>query len=415
MLKIFCINAKLKRSLWCHRNLWSPPALFLGAWVLAATMQKFAVSKIMVSWDCPQYFFLAALGIVSIIAFIPLYFKSKYISRHHPISDRQQPISILAISALWVILIGIHIAKFKSDTPLFGEVRYTDYAIQPFTGLLNSLTLLQIAIVSNNVRIVSRSFTKVRGRIFIHLIFLLVLFLVPLVQLNRQVLIGGGIIFGLAIFSGTRIRFKQMAIFSGAVVGVLFGFGLLGSIRSGNIRELSQVDLWPQFVPEELIWPYMYIATPINNLFANLSNANFLELNLGCIFSDLAPSFLRAIFFDECTSNSLVLVHPSFNVGTIFATLIPGVGLVGSFYILCILLFTASILYRIQFNLSLSSQCRFWLFCAYEILAAGLLLSIFANLVLHVVYLYAVLFCLCCAASQYIGKFNHKNMGEGSL
>jgi oligosaccharide repeat unit polymerase len=381
--------------------LFAPSTLFILAWATALTLHSMKLSEILIELNEESITFLALLLLVSLLATMLLFTIPRNRTISPAIFTKHSWQTMLALP--WLALIAIHIQTFGLETPLLGSIRYTDYAVPPFTGLLNSFTLINTAIVLLNIVCLSNSTKPAPKKHIYHQIALLFLFLVvPLLQLNRQNLIGSAIIAGVLFFNLTAVKLRTLSIGVILAAIVMIAFGVLGDYRSGNIEELAQISQWPAFLPKTLIWPYVYVSTPINNLINYLPTAPFFPSDFFCFISDLFPSIIRSFFFDHCQANATPtpLVHNSFNVTTLFGTLIPATGIIGSIVIIFFVLAIANVLYVLSFT----HTTRFWLLCGYSIISAGLILSIFANLVLHVVYSYATLLFISLALTTAISR-----------
>jgi len=189
---------------------------------------------------------------------------------------------------------------------------YLDFGIHGVYGfylaLANALAIVNFII-----------FLRTGKRIYIvRYISILVIF-VALV--TRQNLISVAVESVIA-YTLVRGRIKWRTIMLGAAtVGIVFS--IMGSFRSGSIREIAGIEKQYSGVPEPVIWLYAYSYFNIANMDVLISQSNAPYYNASSL-SRLIPSFLRPKYDTE----SYLLVN-SFNVSSYMYPVYEDVGRVG--------------------------------------------------------------------------------------
>jgi hypothetical protein len=120
-----------------------------------------------------------------------------------------------------------------------------------------------------------------------------------------------------------RRRFSVVTV-AGAIVALLFLFGVVGEWRSGNIKELAQVKEHYQWVPTAAIWFYSYSYFSVLNL-DNAVTSPRTPFYDGSSFTDILPNILRPDY-----EHPDFLEIPIFNVATAYSPLYIDIGLVGA-------------------------------------------------------------------------------------
>jgi oligosaccharide repeat unit polymerase len=247
---------------------------------------------------------------------------------------------------------------------------YRDFGIQSLHGFLISI-LLACSTVSFYLFLGTK-----KGKYLALPLFSLSWFVV---SITRGFLIG--LLLQLLCLSLVMKRptFAQvMKIIAGFVVLVIF-FGVIGDLRSGGgdlIRALGQpTDRYPDWLPTGFLWAYIYLATPLNNLFNTIRlNPSIDAYSLVGTTAQLFPTFIRTLLFSEASLTQGDLVDANLNVSTGFLGSYVDMGLLGIALFSGLLGASACVFWTFR-------RDRFWLF-AYSFLAQALFLSIFYNLVL---------------------------------
>lgn len=131
-----------------------------------------------------------------------------------------------------------------------------------------------------------------------------------------------------------RLRAKQIVKLTAAIVALVILFGLVGDVRSGGdalIRAVAEpTQRFPTWLPSGFLWVYIYVATPLNNLFNTIQMSPSVSgFSIAATTSHLFPSFIRKVFFSATTLSNGDLVNSSLNVSTGFVSPYLDMGLIG--------------------------------------------------------------------------------------
>jgi len=166
---------------------------------------------------------------------------------------------------------------------------------------------------------------------------------------------------------------------------VVVAFGALGDFRQGSadlIRSLAKpTSRYPDWLPSGFLWVYIYLATPLNNLFNTIQLSPSIDgISLAATTSQLLPSFIRHVIFPASFATQGTLVDTSLNVSTSFAPPYLDMGLLGI------------VLYAALFGIA---GGVFWFFrrdhyyaLGYSFIAQALALSIFFSFLLNLPFLF---------------------------
>ncbi|RYG90242.1 MAG: oligosaccharide repeat unit polymerase [Alphaproteobacteria bacterium] len=256
------------------------------------------------------------------------------------------------------------------------EIRYTDFGIPGFHGMLNAVFYAACTLQFARI-LVGASDRK--------LMLILISLGYPLLGMSRQVLVSLLLQYILIYFS-LRKSSPQVFLRAGLLfVVILLVFGYLGDLRSGReqfIAIAAPTFDYPDWLPSGFIWFYIYLCTPLNNVNFNIDMPpNYLPLETA---STLIPSLAREAFLTSVgNSQQWELVNESFNVSSLLQSLLTDFGVYGTigFTLLCGYAFS-----RIM-RRSVNSPAAFF---AVIVLLHGIALSFFANLLFHLVFLFEI-------------------------
>ena len=116
---------------------------------------------------------------------------------------------------------------------------------------------------------------------------------------------------------------------------LVYLFGVIGDLRSGaaSFLALAQpTSSYPEWLPSGVLWFYMYLSTPVNNLLYTFHTTQPLyDWRFPNTLSQLLPSIIRKMFFSSAELGRVNgdLVTQSFNVSTAFAGPFQDFGLYG--------------------------------------------------------------------------------------
>ncbi len=219
-------------------------------------------------------------------------------------------------------------------------------------------------------------------------LLLISLILYPLLIVSRQVLMSVMIQAALmAYLSSTRpFRFIMRGLLG--FVALIFLLGWLGDQRSGAdvIRELSGLDdAVSEQVPTAALWFMTYLLSPIANVFNNAPSSDGNDLYP--FLSGLLPTVLQGIIDVTRDELQIDLVDPRLNAGSIFIHISPFLGYAGVAILGAVLGFVLEGC-RLGKWVSPGSLKPF----IYVIAMHGVVLSMFDNLLVHIVFVVEYLF-----------------------
>jgi oligosaccharide repeat unit polymerase len=193
---------------------------------------------------------------------------------------------------------------------------YTDFGIPSLHGLVNSF-LLSICISHFLLFIVTNDRRELRIPIFV--------LCWSVVIINRNMMLVTLLEFAVIYIRIRKVRFTTFLKLGSGVLAFVLAFGVVGDIRQGSssiIRDLAQpTEEYPQWLPSGVLWAYIYITTPINNLIYNMDairpENNLLFPNTA---ATLFPSVLRGVIYGNRIGDaeSGQLVVSAFNVSTAY-------------------------------------------------------------------------------------------------
>lgn len=192
---------------------------------------------------------------------------------------------------------------------------YFDFGIPSVHGLLNSI-LLAIGVSYAGIYAKHgdwRNLLWPAGIIFWALLLVTrSMIVIDILQTVIAILLYRGI--------SAKLFIKLVAI----LLIVVLGFGMLGDVRTGadNFRTLAQpTQSYPDWLPSGLLWIYIYLTTPINNLIYTMS---FVHPVNNILFPNTAaplfPSLIRNVIYGNSLDTALSgeLANSAFNVSTAF-------------------------------------------------------------------------------------------------
>jgi oligosaccharide repeat unit polymerase len=248
---------------------------------------------------------------------------------------------------------------------------YADFGIHSFHGLLMSL-LMACSIISSYL------FLETKKRKFIVVPLCAIAWFV--VSITRAYIVG--IIFQ-TLFLFLTVRRAKVSQISKIALGMLFlilAFGFIGDLRSGGdelIRALGRpTERYPDWLPTGFLWVYVYLATPLNNLFNEISlNPSIDGFSIAVTTSQLFPTLLRDIIFPANSLQQSALVDSSLNISTGLIGPYVDMGLAGIILFTCFLGAVANLFWSLR-------RERF--FCVgYSFVAQALFISIFYESLLY--------------------------------
>ena len=220
---------------------------------------------------------------------------------------------------IWMVVTTFEIA-ISGGIPIIWLLRhsaktYVDFGIPSLHGLVNSL-LVSVAICRFTLYLL----TGKRRHLVIPGFVLLWSIIVVTRQLMLSALLEYVILFITlkTIRKGTAIRIILAAIF------VILLFGFVGDLRSGAeaFRMLAEPTAqYPDWLPSGVLWFYIYIATPVNNLVYTMHSFHPVDsLLFPNTAATLFPTVLRGLIYGNQVgqAESGNLVTQAFNVSTAY-------------------------------------------------------------------------------------------------
>jgi oligosaccharide repeat unit polymerase len=210
-----------------------------------------------------------------------------------------------------------------------GDTEYLEFGIHGVFGfylaLANALAIVNFII-----------FLRTGRRIYI--VRYIAILLIFVAFITRQNLISV-LVESVVAYSLVRGRIKLRTIL---VVGVLSGivFSIIGSLRSGSVRDIAGIEKEYSWVPEPVIWLYAYSYFNIANLDKMLYQSNAPYYNASSL-SQLIPSFLRPKYETE---NYLLVSN--FNVSSYMYPVYEDLGRTGVLFLTVTALWLTSRQYR---------------------------------------------------------------------
>jgi len=179
------------------------------------------------------------------------------------------------------------------------NILYTEFGFPGIHGLFNSCLF-----VVCNILFFRQILLPSKRRIT----FLIIFSLIPLIFVSRQFLLSLFIQYVFIYFLALSGRRKPLKLFQNikrytryllTIIIAILIFGYIGDTRFSRegILSLAQPTFeYPDYLPSGLIWVYIYIASPINNLIANcdIVEPSYLPMEL---IGNLIPSFARKLFY----------------------------------------------------------------------------------------------------------------------
>jgi oligosaccharide repeat unit polymerase len=232
---------------------------------------------------------------------------------------------------VWIVISTVEIIV-SGGIPLLWLIQhsdktYVDFGISSVHGLVNSL-LLSIGLC----RFALFLLTGKRRHLMVPL-FILVW---SVAVVTRNMLLVSLIEFGVLFFRLKPVQPKTILKLAVGVVCLILAFGAIGDYRTGSsdlIRLWAQpTEEYPEWLPSGVLWAYIYISTPINNLVYTSEVVQPVNrLTFPNTSATLFPSIIRGVIYGSQlgTAESGELVASTFNVSTAYIGPFQDYGLLG--------------------------------------------------------------------------------------
>ena len=308
-----------------------PLVLFGSVWLGVLFLYLMRLSKVLIATDEEILHSVALILVPSlvVIAGTGLFFfvaPKVLTQRQHlmTVGDEAQDLATLKRRlrkwlVVWAVISAVEVIV-SGGVPLFWLVlripkTYFDFGIQSLHGLVNSL-ILALGLSYAGI------FAKYGGRRYLLCSAGIVAWSILLITRSMMMvcLIQAGMV--LVLYRGIPARLAVKIVASALLIVV--GFGIIGDARSGavNFRELAQPTAsYPDWLPSGVLWVYIYLTTPLNNLTYTVASVrpanNLLFPNTA---APLFPSVIRSLVYSDASGSYLSgeLVDSAFNVSTAF-------------------------------------------------------------------------------------------------
>lgn len=349
-------------------------------WVVATLLYLiFPIPLILTSYN----FLLAAL---IFMAFIVGYAFTAFIKKkNNDYSGKMRKRVVYFFFLIWLLgtLAEIY---FASGLPLIwlyqnSDKTYFDFGIPSLHGLLNSLSLTLICFFVVDI------FEQSKWR-SLNLAFIFAIISMYILFISRQLIVSAVIeSFVIVIYLCSRkkiFRYRHVFYVALSSLVVIVGFGVIGDARSSDFYQTIGLNDVNPLIPSGFIWFYIYMVTPLNNLFYNVSNDSYLLVeNASAFFYSILPTVVKVAMFDVDVENRWaqdflqtgLLPNTSFNVSTALIQAYLDAGLYGIWLNVASLGFLAGIFYKRISNI--------FSLMIYAVFGQCLLLSIFYNMIIY--------------------------------
>jgi oligosaccharide repeat unit polymerase len=163
------------------------------------------------------------------------------------------------------------------------------------------------------------------------------LFVWAIVIINRNLMLVTLLEIAVVYMRLRRVRFATFAQIGTGVLVFVLAFGVIGDLRQGSnslFRDLAApTESYPEWLPSGVLWAYIYITTPINNLIYTVeSNHPTYDPLFPSTISTLFPSVIRVVIYGDSLGDaeSGSLVVSTFNVSTAYVGPFQDFGYIGT-------------------------------------------------------------------------------------
>ncbi|MDB5121057.1 MAG: hypothetical protein JWN56_2275 [Sphingobacteriales bacterium] len=368
-------------------KLHNPVTLFISTWLFVLLLYSMQYSFILtvLTASTVAYVALSCLSFGLSYLFVNVLINKKNVITTYFISDRVHK-TLKLVFWLWLFLTCIEIAYFRS-LPLLslmgiGSGAYTEWGIPSLHGLLNAM-IITIA----NYCIYLYLTRKDRKYLFLFLLCLCW----PIMLVTRQVFMSMTVQAALIYIVLNKLKTKTILIVTFSALLVVYLFGLVGDLRSGNAESFINLAQpspdYPSFLPSGFLWVYIYVTSPLNNVNFNISSFPSFNFNLAYILASIFPSFIRGKIFSSEAEFDFKLVYEYLNVSSMFPNYLGAFGYWGSILFYFIL---GTIFSLIYFKTKLKTVNIKWVFILVVILH-NILFSVFVDFFSNLVFIFQIL------------------------
>lgn len=366
-------------------NIKNPIALFVVMWlfVLYIYSKQYSLLFTPLTFETIAYVVMACLSFVLSFYCMQILFLEKKFVKNNIFEESSSVFPKLKrIFKIWIFFTLLEIAYFRGlpllTVLLGGEGRYTEWGIPSLHGFLNAIVIT----LSNYC---FYYYIKDKDKRFLYLFILCIFW--PILLVTRQMLMSMVVQATVIYIMCNSIRISSIlkVVFSGFLVVCLFG--LVGDLRSGadSFLNLAQPSSdYPTWLPSGVLWVYIYMASPLNNVNFNLHKYPDFNFDPSPLISPLFPSFIREKIFTLSNNLNFQLVNDNLNVSTMFPSYLTAFGYYGSlifYFILGLLICFVYFKFRSK-NVNVK-----WLFIL-TVIFHNLIFSVFVDFFFNLVFLF---------------------------
>ena len=264
-------------------------------------------------------FMVVSLGVLGCSALLGRAFVATTKPRQVPFLSALEP-RLAKLFRVWLILSLLEIAA-SGGVPIVWALQgspktYFDFGIPTIHGLLNSL-IQALALARVTMYILTRR--------KVHLLVPAFVIVWSIIVMTRNMMVVVLLESTLVWLSFYKVRAMTVLRIACALVVLVLAFGLIGDARNANvdIRALAQpTDDLPEWMPSGVLWAYIYVTTPINNLIntmqtkAPLKDALFPNTT-ALLFPTVVRELIYGVTQDHFSGN---LVVDQLNVSTAYTS-----------------------------------------------------------------------------------------------
>jgi oligosaccharide repeat unit polymerase len=220
---------------------------------------------------------------------------------------------------LWLVVTAFEIVV-SGGLPLVwlftgSSKTYFDFGIPSLHGLVNSL-VMSIALC----RVVLFLKTGERRHLLVPIFFVFW----PFVIISRMLLVVTLLEYAVIYIALKGVKAETIIRSVVGALSFIFIFGFIGDLRSGaeTFRQLAQpTNNYPDWLPSGVLWIYIYVTTPINNL---VHTSLWVKPINSLLFPNTAvslfPSVIRSFIYSGNAGQAVSgdLVTDTFNVSTAY-------------------------------------------------------------------------------------------------
>lgn len=236
---------------------------------------------------------------------------------------------IMIFFKIWFIGFFVELLYFR-DAPILalfglGNMSYGEFGLPSLHGFLNAI-ILSISMY------VFYKYIGTNRKIFLW--YYILTLLVPIIGMTRGMLTSLLVqsLFVYIVFKGIKI--KSLIKLLSFIIIFIYLFGILGEVRyHGNPDDLYAVfqisDNYPDFLPKNFIWVYMYIVSSINNIENIIGSYELVNFEPYKSLFGLLPSIIKVHLELPIEQN---LVTSAFNVSSFMPNYFAAYGIIGSLF-----------------------------------------------------------------------------------